>query len=525
MPIAGLGRSSGATKARRIARGVPMCTRGPLAIGLAAMPLAFLVRLAALHFQPFVTFDGTEYIGIAEALRAGRLAASLFPPGYPALVALALSLTPDRVMAAAGVSLVSGTLITLPVAVLAQRAIGPGWSWVPVLLVSVHPVLAHFSALPMSEAPYLLAIFSAIALVTSRRNLLSGLAFGLAFAIRPEALVIGLFALGVVSAQAMRGERPNRSIAILVLGFLLLATPCWLLFRTTLGVWTLTPKLSALREPTIDWRSAEPRQGGDIVPPSERFGLVERLREHGPAAIRAYSANCRTVWQEVLILWPIPLLGLAAWGAWTRRGLESLPIPYLALLPLLGLSMQPRFAIGAVPSLAILSAIPVARTAGRAAGWLCGSVLVVGYAWCAWAYLPEFTSAFDGNMGPAKRAGEWIMHSSESRGAVMGRKPFVAFYARRPNFILPDAPYDSIVVAAQRNGVRYIVVEERLVERVRPQLAKLVHDSAFLEQEQRIELAYVGGEQPGYGLALFRVLAPGEPKGRRAPKTEFLWMR
>jgi hypothetical protein len=58
-------------------------------------------------------------------------------------------------------------------------------------------------------------------------------------------------------------------------------------------------------------------------------------------------------------------------------------------------------------------------------------------------------------------------------------------------------------------------VSQRLARTMRPQLEPLLYDAEFRARERRRELAYVGGvPELGEGLAVFRVLAPGEaPRG------------
>ncbi len=192
-----------------------------------ARSLALALRLWALRWQPFVTVDGTEYVRFAEALRAWQPFASIFPPGYPVLIALARLLVPDRLFAAALVSLVCGVSLVWPVWWLGRRALGPRWAAFPVFVVALHPLLAVFSAVTMSESAYFLALYGGLALAGAARGLPAGLALGAAFALRPEALVpAGALAVGgdraarcgTGSARALRGSRlpgssPSRSRA------------------------------------------------------------------------------------------------------------------------------------------------------------------------------------------------------------------------------------------------------------------------------------------------------------------------
>src|SRR5574341_775355 len=155
----------------------------------ACVAIALAVRAWVLRFQPWVTVDGTEYIRFAEALPRGEPFSSVFPPGYPALIALARLLVFDRVMAAGLVSLTSGALLPWPTWILARRVVGARWALLPALAVALHPGLVLFSTLTMSESAYLLALYGALALAAAERPLPAGLAIGAAFAIRPEALL------------------------------------------------------------------------------------------------------------------------------------------------------------------------------------------------------------------------------------------------------------------------------------------------------------------------------------------------
>jgi hypothetical protein len=494
---------------------------GGLAVPALGSALALAVRLWALHWQPFVTVDGTEYVRFAEALRAWRPFVSIFPPGYPVLIALARLLVPDRVLAAALVSLVCGVLLVWPVWWLGRRALGPRWAAFPVLAVALHPLLAVFSAVTMSESAYFLALYGGLALAGAARGLPSGLVLGVAFALRPEALVpVGALAAGAL-ARTFRGRARSRAPWFAAAGFLAVAIPCWLWFHATLGTWTLTPKVGALRPVVTQWRQDEPR----LAPaPAPHAGLVEILARNGPAALRQYPSNAVAHGRSLLRLWPAPLLLLSLAGLMRRRGVESLPLLHLAALPLLGLSVQPRFVLGAVPALAILAAIPLA--AGRSAWRLAAAVLaLVGLVWCGAGLARDLQMPFDGWIDAHRNAGVWLSGVAEPGAVVMDRKPWVAFYANRGYRVTPDEPYERLVSAAVRDSVRYLVVDQRISEIFRSQLEPLLYDEAFREREQRLELVYVGGRVAGYGIGIFRVLQPAERKSGLPPTVEAAYLQ
>lgn len=491
-------------------------------IGVAAL----IVRLVALRFQGWVTIDGTEYIRHAEALLAGTVFPSQYAPGYPALIALLLLPGIERVLAASLVAVICGALLPFAVWWLARPAVGDRMALLPALVCAVHPELARYSAVTMSEAAYMLALYGALALLAYGRSLAGGAALGFAFAVRPEALLPAtvLFTTGVI--RALRRRARLRPLMLGLAGFLLLAAPCWLYFHTTHGVWTVTPKIEALRAPTQSWTADEPRIE---MPqdPAARFGVMERFRNHGPAALRSYPANAAGHARSLLALWPWPLLVLSLGGLLWRRRLEALPLLHIVALPLLGVSEQQRFVLPLVPSLAILAAVPFTRPFERPAAVrtaLAGAMLA-GVAWTWVSFARPFTQPYDGWLGTQRDAGSYLAGISSAEDAVAGRKPFVAFYAGRPHRVIPDASYDEIIDDAVRRRTRYIVLPERVTHVFRPQLSRLITDLAFYESESRLELVYAGGYVRGFDIYIFKVLQPGEERSGRPPQVAMKTLR
>jgi hypothetical protein len=484
------------------------------ALPAATVVLALVVRVVSLPFQPWVTVDGTEYIRFADALAQGRLFSSIFPPGYPALIALARLLTPDRVQAAAWVSVLCGALLPLPVAAIAGRAVGRRWGALAALVVAIHPALIEYSIVTMSESAYVLALWAALAWASAERPVPTGLAAGAAFAIRPEALVP---AAALVVREAVRRPRATAlpRVALVLGGFLLLAAPCWGYFRITRGEWTLTPKLGAFHVTSQNWRVLEHQLGRRDSEPAT-YG-VEQMLSDLPGVLARAPGNALVHARSVLHFWPVPLFLLSVIGFVRRRGVESLALLHLVALPLLGLSGQPRFVLCVVPTLAILAVAAVAWPANRLLRLGAAALLVGGLTW-SWIRLgEEIEFAFDGYLGADRQAGLWLADNSDPADPVMDRKPFIAFYARRPYRVTPDLSADSIIAVAQQTYVRYLVVDEGVSRLFRKQLLPLLYDKAFRDARDRLEAVYVGGHFKGYGLAIFRVLQPGEPRSGLPP--------
>ncbi len=477
-----------------------------------AVLVALAVRLIAWQAQPFITVDGTQYVRVAEAMMSGRAQASVAPPGYSALIALVRFVQHDRVASAALVSFVCGVLLPWPVWAIARRRLGAALAVLPALAVAFHPEIARFSALTMSESSYLLAFYGALALVPAGA-LGSGLLLGAAYLIRPEALVAaGVLALRGAWRLTRRRTAPRHAL-LGVAGFLALAVPCWLWYHATLGAWTLSPKLVLARATVTDWRTVEPRLPGAELP-APAPSLAERARTlagNVPPNARAYGG-----W--LMVEWPAPLLLLSLAGLARGAGLEAVPLFHLLALSVLG-NAERRFLLPVLPALAVLAALGAVRLRrGLALGAAALALVGVGLLWRQGAR--DFLKPFDGHIEAHMDAGLWLRAHSAPGEPVLDRKPYAAFYAERPYVFMPDAPYDSLVAWAVAKRVRWLVVDQGVAAVYRRQLEPLLYDGAFRDRENRLESVYVGGRVEGYGVALFKVLQPGERKSGRPPAVE-----
>ena len=516
---AGAGRRATPPNTTRAAAGRPVLPRSfALLLPVLAVAVALAMRLWAHRYQGWVTVDGSEYIRFAEALLRGELFRSIFPPGYPVLVSGMHWLVPDRVAAADAVSIVCGALLPWPVWVLARRVVGT-WAWLPALAVALHPGLVRISAVSMSESAYFLALYGALALAGAR-SWGAGPALGAGFAIRPEALLpAAVLALGG-SLACRRGSLRAVTLARAAAGFMVFAVPCWLYFHATLGEWTLTPKVSALRS-AVEWRQEEPRiERRATAPP---INPVERVLRYGPEAVRGYPGRALQHGRSLLTEWPAPLLFLSLLGLWRRRGLASVPLLHLVAIPFLALSAQPRFVLSVIPALALLATVALALSPRGLWRGVVVALGISGLAWRGTTAVPEFTRTFEGYLGAERDAGEWLSGVSGPGDAVMDRKPSVAFYASRPYRVIPDDPYERIVEYALRERIRYLVLEQGVVRLFRPQLAPLLYDAGFREREDRLEMVYFGGHDRGYGVVIFRILQAGERKTGRPPVMNLRW--
>ncbi len=486
-------------------------------VSLALLTLAALaLRWFALRYQPTVTFDGTEYIRYAEALKHGERFASVFAPGYPVLVALASVLHPDRVGAAVAVSMVAGIALPAIVWWLARGLLGERGALLPALVCALHPELARHSAISMSESAYIGMLFFGLAQLAALRAgpaIIGGLALGLAYAIRPEGLVAAV-ALAFAGIRKWASDSSSRrAMLAAAVGSALVVIACVLWYHATLGVWTLTPKTAALHEAARDWRAAEPVVGAAVP---EAPQLTHSLL----ASLAAWPANAWRHAQALLWSWPWPLLLLSLWGLTQRRGIETAALVYLPLLPFLGLSQQGRFALAAIPALAISASVVLVTESSRWRRAMAVALAVFGVVATTWALGDAFRTPFDGGGLTDKRAGEWLSSVATPGDAVVDRKPFVAFYAKCRHRVLAEGSYDALVDDMVANGARWLVLEDYVVRQMRPQFAPLLDSEEHRARESRLEMVYARADAGGGSLAIFRVLVAGEAKQGRPPVVE-----
>ncbi len=202
-----------------------------------------------------LTPDGARFLNLARSLERGLgyvtpeawpawLAPEKLPapesfkePGYPYAIAAATPLAGDPFRAARAVSLAAGVLVPLATWALARAlAAGATAALLAGLLAAASPVLIRQSVLVMAESPFALFVTAAFALAACRPRadarggataLLAGLALGLAYLVRAQALVAAPVVVALIAARrAPRAALPAAALALA--GAALVALPWWL---------------------------------------------------------------------------------------------------------------------------------------------------------------------------------------------------------------------------------------------------------------------------------------------------------
>jgi hypothetical protein len=210
--------------------------------------------------------DGPRFLAMAQALQAGAWPEALragYHPLYPLAVDALQHAVPDWESAAALVSIAAATASVALLFLFLRDAFGRPAAWAGTVLLAVHSRAIDYGSDVQSDGLYAGLFMAGLWLgwraIRARSTGLAaaaGLATGLAYATRPEALELGavLGALALIemargpwisSAAGRFAARDGvRWLAALGGGAALVIVPYALLLERATGTWSLTPKRS-----------------------------------------------------------------------------------------------------------------------------------------------------------------------------------------------------------------------------------------------------------------------------------------
>ena len=206
--------------------------------------LAFALRLGwMLYDSRAIENEGAEYARIAQNLLQGNGykgilggREAILPPLYPFLIAATSFVSRDMEIAGRLISIVSGSLLVLPVFFISERLFGSRAAFLAATLIALHPVLVVLSASVYVEATYLTLLFAGLYFGIRvldfdhpREAVFAGLLLGLAYLARPEALgysvLIGLFVLCALFPRSVSIATAFKYCAILAITTIVLVIP------------------------------------------------------------------------------------------------------------------------------------------------------------------------------------------------------------------------------------------------------------------------------------------------------------
>ncbi len=231
--------------------------------------LATIVRIYLWVFTYVISRDGVTYVTLGGYFSRGNLAKGLahdYHPLYSMLIAALSYAFPDKQSAGQIISIISGSLLVVPIFYLGREIFDESIGFLSGLLVAFHPYLARISADVLSDSLYILLFVSGSCMgwkALRRESILgfflTGVLTAFAYLTRPEGigvlLVVGFWIL-IIEKSPSSYRRNLTGFVLLVFGFLLFASPYLIYLREDTGHWILTRKKSVKGLIGIEKRSS-----------------------------------------------------------------------------------------------------------------------------------------------------------------------------------------------------------------------------------------------------------------------------
>ena len=538
------------------ARAASTASRGEWRTVLAWTLAAFALRLAVLIcFEQVISPDGVEYVEHGRRLVAGDIAngmSTYWAPLYPALVGLASLVFHDAEFAGRFVSVVAGALLVIPAHRLVRRWYGRRVALIGVALVALHPLLVYYSTVLLTESTYtlfltwgVLAGWTALTGTRARAYALAGVIFGACYQLKPEAYgfipLLLLMALARprltkaclrrtkaeaqktnANGPAMKAllRRPSlRNALLLLVGFFVVASP------QIIYIYWLTGHL-ALSGKTSGHLLQGARLAGGDASPANFSGLPDAA-----TAFVQLAKALRYEYEIFNLIFPTAFVLLVALGLFRRRWTRTRTLRELYLLAFVAAALAGyavtlpniRFLAPLIPLLLCWVSKGTAEFAEWARDTLAGFRVSARYdarvkrfaaplvvALLVASLVPLFVYLMRGDKWGdyygQKRAGVWIKEREAREGAgaptLMSTVQVAAFYAGGRNVAIKDEDdYDALLSRARREGVRFVVVNERDFNRM-PSLGSLLDARA---EHKGLRLAYEFAEAPDQRVLVYEV--------------------
>lgn len=391
--------------------------------------------------------DGPLYLWMAQAFARGQFAAGLdcvFHPGWSLLLAPLVALGLDSFLAAKLLGALCGGCTAVLLWRIAHRWVA-GWPAVGAALLfagSFHAVRLPGDA--YSESAYLVLVSLGLWLVLGQRPVGGGLAFGIAFWVRPEALCLW----PLLWARPADRRRLWTAVSVATLGAMLYPALRFL----ALGELAATPKLGFMRPM------------GPLGADSLGSVATGLLRNAGRVPLAAMPA---LDW----IGFPLGLAGLWLLQRANRRAARACLLALvLGWLAMIAFQVKPRFFLSQMPLLLPLAALTLR--------WAWPVVIVA-------LGISLFRIGRDVREPPRvekhaeRELGRWLARRGVRAGELVTDLPRVAFYAGLrppPPAIWTPARIDALLrgaaarwacLAAKRAGRRDLL-ERRVAWRPTP---------------------------------------------------------
>lgn len=465
-----------------------------------ALLVAAVVRSYLLWQYYCISSDGVLYLRAAEDFLAGDIKAglaSVYPPGYPVLIAAVYPLFGDWELAGQALSLLLGVTLLFPLHWLFRQVFDDRIALLGCYLAGVSPFLALYSVHVRTESLYLFLSTLAIALFATAltreslaRFFLGGIVAGYAYLVRPEAIGFLAIVPAVLLFHGWRRENHFswliKSVSAMTLGFLLFALPFIVYLSIDTGRFGAISRKAGVTL-AVNLRQSgmlEEDEAGTQSTHGHSFSITDYVLQHPWLYLRKVASDIPAafgVFFEALHYSYLPFLLFGVYWAIRRndwRGPELL-LAGSALFYVVGFALiyvKRRYSLQAVPISLGWVALGICYSwdklhgtfTVRQARWLAACVGAIFLT----ATLPETLKPVSREKAYVRETG-WYLKARNKAGnltvAVLDTR--VAFYAAARAMRLRGIGQAELVGRLRAERAVYLAVESRALQKYYPGIA------------------------------------------------------
>ena len=480
--------------------------------------------------------DASTYVRLARHLAEGDFAAgfdAFWTPFYPLLLVSIGVFTDSLMLPTVIISIVTGTLAVTATYYLVKQSYGQREAVIAAVIAIFYPHLLTATFTYGTENIYLLLLI--FALITGWNGLtknplinffVTGVLIGCAYLTRPEAFGYLLFFIPIIflknlKEQGLFARNSFKNVAVLILGFALLAAPYIIYIRSATGSWSISPKFKA-------------HIGGTQFSGlkfDKNFNPLEnpQARPAGNPAIvliKATLGNLQIAHKALPTFFPPFLLifvGLGLFrvrwnGSRFRREIYLLYFCALTIICYLLTIIEVRYFYVLLPILFGWIACGIIEIET----WLHESLqnssfgkifankyffTVLCLAFIAIYTLPlnsfmrSSDSAWQFSQYELKNAGLWLKQNAKPSPVVMSTDFRPAFYAEGKFVPLYSDNINEVLAEAAEKQVDFLVIDERNIKEI-PQFSNLLNEP---QNSPQLEVVYQATDHEGYKVVIYRV--------------------
>jgi len=471
---------------------------------------AFLVALAVrLYFLPFyrvISADGIGYVTAARCLLRGDLSPlTIYGVVYPSLTALISTMGLGTEIAGRLVSAVMGSLLVVPLYLLARDMFDRKVGVIACILVIAWPPLRSWAGEVMTQATYITLLVTWYWLLwrayrhgTMQWSIAAGAVAGLSYLTRPESLVAFILMAPVLLLPLSYTRTMKQRLiltATCVAAFFLMLLPFIMLVHQVSGQWQLTGKVGATLADALSGYLGRPDLKNE--PGFRGIGFLEVVRSY-PGFMWINSVKNLTKTLQTMIpwyMWVSVMVGFFV-GGW-KLGQTTQRLYLLASFAPLGIIIifffvGPEYLQPYLPILFLWAGKGLCQaeqwmlrplTAWEAFSKYSGkarlSVIVVSLLTIT-SFIGQIPAdrnkpyhfSDDGGRYDQRRIGEILKKQLPAGSRIMTRWGRISFYAEMENIGMPQTDMMEMIATARKNRVRYIIIDGMLAG-MRPQFGPL----------------------------------------------------